>query len=376
MGNGLAKQIRDLQVRAGNPPVRELERLIKALRPQHSIARSTIQEKISGKTPAKLTQILAIIDAIAEYGRINGTPLAAQEVDENTWRAKYVSAMGNRGRTGRAPTPQDETATPQRIWDPKPLRATGMTDLVDLIAQSEGAPLVSWVPHVAAEMNKAGMSCESLMKWVSSGGVRDTIDCIQALDRIFPLPDPDKEPHFWDNNSSGYAAVTEYALIHTARIHGIISAPKIIAGLRRANVGQYVRAFLRFVACWHLPKNIDVAVKRLRAAELGNDAGIMLGYIGSDRREDRVVEVVHHFLQEKDDTDAATILKGMSEESPQRFTLALRDPKCATLSNALISGVPWNKGADYVAHLRDEGFGEIADKITVPGNGYSDEPPF
>ncbi|MEU2289627.1 hypothetical protein [Streptomyces bacillaris] len=339
------------------------------------MARSTIQEKLSGKSPAKLNQILAIVESIAEYGRINGTPLSPQEVEENSWRAKYVAAMGNRGHAGSTPL-QNKPSTYDRVWNPQPLLAAGMTDLVDLVSQSQGAPMSTWVPHVATEMVTAEMSCINLMEWVAKGEIKDILDCIKALDQAFPLPSQGS-PEPWDNWSTGYGATTEILLRYVARTHGTNSAPVVVVGLRRASLGHFVNTFLAHVATWHLAKHLSVAVQRLRSAELGKDANALLQFVGSNRMDSRVLEVVHHFLDSNSDGDAEWVLKGMGGGSPERLAIALRDDKCDPLRKALIGSVPWSRRREFGNHLRAEGFSEIADSFDPPSSGgYSDEPPF
>ncbi|MEV5860973.1 hypothetical protein AB0L83_14850 [Streptomyces sp. NPDC052071] len=339
------------------------------------MARSTIQEKLSGKSPAKLSQILAIVESIAEYGRINGTPLSPQEVEENSWRAKYVAAMGNRGSTGSASL-RNEPSTYDRVWNPQPLLAAGMSDLVDLVSQSQGAPMSTWVPHVATEMATAEMSCKNLMEWVAQGEIKDILHCIKALDQAFPLPNQGP-PEPWENWSTGYGATTEILFRYVARTHGRNSAPVVTVGLRRASLGYFVNTFLASVARWHLATNLAVAVQRLRAAELGKDANTLLLFVGSTRMDTRVLEVVHHFLDNNSDKDAERVLEGMSSGSPERLVIALRDDKCDPMREALINSIPWNKHSEYGNHLRAEGFSEIANTFDPPSTGgYMDEPPF
>lgn len=372
MTNSLAKQLRDLRIRAGNPPVRELERLIGTLQKRHPMARSTIQDKLSGRSPAKLSQVLSLVAAIAEYGRLNGAPLTPQEVDENSWRAKYVATMGNHGHTQQAGAPEATPASSYRLWNPEPLWHAGMTDLVDLVSQSKGAPPVTWVPHVASEMVQAQMSCIGLMEWVANGSAKDVVDCAQALNQAFPLPS-EGEPDGWENWSPGYGATTVYLLRYAARVHGQ-NAPVIVVGLRRANLGNFVKTFLANIASWHLANNLDKAVRRLRSAELGADAKELLRCVGAERVDNRVIEVVHYFMDHEAPKDSELVLAGMAAGSPKRLLIALRDPRCDPFRQALLDAIPWSKRGDYVNALRGEGMNDIADEVVVPT--YSDEPPF
>ncbi|MGW2410821.1 hypothetical protein ACWCV5_01335 [Streptomyces tubercidicus] len=373
MTNSLAKQLRDLRVRAGNPPFRELERLLEGQGRNRSMARSTIQEKLSGKSPAKLHQILALVSAIAEYGNKNGTPLTPQEVDENTWRAKFVAASGKR----RSITPNgDAAASPESthspaMWDATPLRNAGMTDLLDLLSQSEGTPLASWLPHVASEMRRAQMSCESLMKWAAQASPQEVVHCIAAIEEIFPLPENDPNDP-WTGWSPDNDATAGYLLRHAARLQTLRNIPITVVGLRRANVGNYVEPFLTNVACWHLATSLRSAVSGLKSAELTADALKMLEYVGSERQEARVMEVVTHFHEHGETKERDAILKGMASRE-NRFMTGISASKNEEMQNVLISAIPWSKRSDYAELLSNAGFKQLAAKITP---AYSDEPPF
>ncbi|MFE1957537.1 hypothetical protein [Streptomyces sp. NPDC059479] len=337
------------------------------------MARSTIQEKLSGKSPAKLTQVLALVAAIAEYGRKNGAPLTPQEIDENSWRAKYVAAMGKHGRMQHTGASEAESAETRRTWDPEPLRQAGMADLIDLISQSEGAPPATWLPHVAGEMVQAQMSCKGLMEWAAHGSAQDVVECAAALDQLFPLPG-EGPPDPWSNWSEGHGATVTLLLRYAARVHGATSAPVIVVGLRRAEAGNMVRPFLVNIACWHLAHNLEQAVKRLRSAELDTDAINMLKYVGAERLDTRVMEVVHYFNEQGSTKDRDAVLTGMTEESIKRFLIAIRESDSEEIRGTLVNAIPWSKRSDYVEALKGDGFLDLATQVAVPR--YSDEPPF
>jgi len=70
----LAEQLNRLRVRAGNPSVRELAKLTERQGPGRAMSRSTVQDKISGKSPPRLGQILALVQACADYANSIGAP--------------------------------------------------------------------------------------------------------------------------------------------------------------------------------------------------------------------------------------------------------------------------------------------------------------
>lgn len=74
-------QLNNLRARADNPSYRTIERLISRQRRPNKMARSTTQEKMSGNSPLILTQVLSIVDALAEYARLHEVPLPLQEIN-------------------------------------------------------------------------------------------------------------------------------------------------------------------------------------------------------------------------------------------------------------------------------------------------------
>ncbi|MER6515462.1 hypothetical protein ABT246_01190 [Streptomyces sp. NPDC001553] len=338
------------------------------------MARSTIQEKLSGKTPAKLSQILALVGAIAEFGRINNTPLTPQEIDENSWRARYVAATGSTSRARHEGPSSAETADFGNTWDPEPLRQAGMTDLVDLISQSKGAPPHTWLPHVASEMFQAQMSCQGLMEWMAGRAPQDIVQCIAALDEIFPLPEGENNSGWGGAYSPGNAATIAPLIMYTARHQGPESAPVVAVALRRANIGAYVETFLAHLATWHLEPTLQATASRLRSAELGIDANNMLRYVGSRKKDVRAMEVVRYFDKANDAAARDLVLAGMAQASADRFMIAATEIESEEMRQVLISAIPFSNRNEYAEALESAGLKEMADQIRVPS--YSDEPPF
>ncbi|MGY5630993.1 hypothetical protein ACW7N6_19935 [Streptomyces sp. UC1A3] len=371
MTNNLTKQLNDLRLRAGNPSYRDLQRTMETLGRRHRMGRSTIQEKLTGKSPAKLHQILSLVAAIAEYGRINGTPLSPQEVDDNSWRAKFIALNGRSGSA--ASTVDSQPISDLPAWDSSPLRHAGMTDLLDLIERSEGAPIASWLPHVASEMFQSLMSCESLMKWAAQRAPREVVGCVAALDEIFPRPTTSENP--WESFSAGNAATINPLLRYAAREHGATSSPVIVVGLRRSQVGAYVNDYLRWVATWHLAPELHKAVESLRSAELTADATRMLTLVGSRRHEDRIMEVVRHFDEHGDAKSRDAILQGMAKDE-KRFMAGIRGTQLEEMQGSLLSAIPHDKKSEYAELLNSSGFEELASQVRAQISSYYDEPPF
>ncbi|MFI7393870.1 hypothetical protein [Streptomyces tendae] len=372
MSDSLAKQLSDLRLRAGNPSLREIERLLEGEGRNRSMARSTIQDKLSGKTPLKLHQLLALVAAIAEYARQNRTPLTPQEVDDNSWRAKFLSTSKPTGTATSDPPAPYSGAGDRIMWDASPLRNAGMTDLIELMTRSQGAPLVTWLPHVAAEMFRTEMSCESLMKWASHESPQEIVQCIAALEEIFPRPQKVADDP-WRSWSPANDATAEQLLREVARRRAWKNVPIIAVSLRRAGVGQYVEVFLTAMACWHLAPALQAINERLQSAALSKDALEMLRIVGTSRQKTRIMEVVHHFSELGAKRERDAILRGLASDS-ERFLIAIGEAD-EEMRRVLLPAIPWGKRSEYVDLLKSAGHNQIADQIEVPPS-YSDEPPF
>ncbi|MER7055253.1 hypothetical protein [Streptomyces sp. NPDC000351] len=373
MINNLAKQLRDLRLRVGNPSVRELARLMEGPGRRPSMARSTIQDKISGKSAANLHQLLALVAAIAEYGRRNGTPLSSQEIDENSWRAKFVAANSKSAQvTEKTPTPTVANSGETQALNLVPLLRAGMTDLVDLIEQSEGAPVSTWLPHVASEMFKARIPCDDIMQWVASGTAPEVVQCVVALNETFPISRSSEDPWATPTWAPGNTETAGKLLSYAARYHGG-SVPVIVAGLRRADADEYVASFLTMIAIWHLAPSIQGAILDLKLTGLTADATTVLRYVGAKRRADRIMEVVRHFDEFGTTEERDIILAGMASDK-QRFVLGvketLHEPE---LQEVLIHSVQPHMRQVLSEALNAVGLEELGSKLPVADD---DELPF
>jgi hypothetical protein len=334
------------------------------------MARSTIQEKLSGKSSPNLHQVLSLVTALAEYGQKHGTPLTPQEVDENSWRAKFVASQGKSNQTPEK-LAREFGGSGLRVWNSEPLRHAGMTDLLDLIERSQEAPPATWLPHVASEMFHAHMSCEGLIKWAAEGSAQDVVQCIAGLDQIFPVPPPSEDP--WGSSwSPGNSATVRKLLLYAARFHGAQSSPVIIVGLRRSDCGEYVNDFLSNVACWHLPHDLHSAVNGLKSAELTRDSMQLLEYVGSRRLGDRIMEVVQYLDHHGLTVERNKVLEGMASHK-ERFMIGVRGTMHDEMQEDLIEAVPLSNRPEFAARLNAAGLEELAEKVLAP---RPDDPPF
>ncbi|MFB6561290.1 hypothetical protein ACFCYH_20835 [Streptomyces sp. NPDC056400] len=248
-----------------------------------------------------------------------------------------------------------------------------MTDLVDLINQSQGAPISTWLPHVVSEMFKAEMSCDDLMEWAAGESPQAIVQCVVELDTLFPKPDGPDDP--WSKWAPGNHATVSSLLRNAARIHGAERSPIVVVGLRRAGVGSYVDEFLSTVACWFLAPRIRKAVVSLEAAQLHKDARSVLRAVGGERQITRVIEVVDYFTQHGELKYRDAILDIMAD-SRNRFMAGIESTSSGEVRDVLISRIPPGDKAEYADALSDAGYGELAEKVNRLPAFYNNKPPF
>lgn len=371
MRTRLLAQLQDLRVRAGDPSLRDIERLIARQARQGKMARSTISAKLAGGSPLKLGQLLSIVEAFAEYARLQGLPLPPQDIDQNTWRDRLVTRNITHQQGKEIPTAVEENAEQnQTVWDVTPLRHAGMTDLVELISQSKGRRTADWMPHVATEMMRAQMSCKTFMETAASESPQEVVSTLAALAQAFPRqqdgpfgdwPSPDNEK-------------TVLTLIRcAAKTHGLESAPIVAVGLRRAGEGSYVTDFLRAVGGWHLAPNIERSVNSLRKAALSNDAMNLLIETGANRLLGRTFEVIEYFNKTENKTERDYILKGAAGNLNRMLVMLKNienDEHSREMHNALVSGIPSGREQEYSVALQDAGYVDLALRA------LDEEPPF
>jgi hypothetical protein len=86
----LASKLRELRVHAGKPSMSRLAQLSSDQGSKWQMPRSTIQDKLTGKTaPTSVEQVLALVRACAAHAISTGRPLADDEVDEARWREAW-----------------------------------------------------------------------------------------------------------------------------------------------------------------------------------------------------------------------------------------------------------------------------------------------
>ncbi|WP_157839185.1 hypothetical protein [Streptomyces flavidovirens] len=168
--DSLAKQLGRLRVRAGNPSLRDLEKLTD--RQGRRMSRASIQDKFSGTSGLKMVQVLALVRACADYAHSIGVPLPPEDTDEQFWQEKAAHPTAPKNR--HVVEPPHET-DPQESQDQKtgdssdlealisPLINAGMEDIANLARQGAGQPLETWLPAVIVALGHAHMDYQSFL---------------------------------------------------------------------------------------------------------------------------------------------------------------------------------------------------------------------
>ncbi|WP_369189313.1 hypothetical protein [Streptomyces sp. R08] len=168
-----------------------IERLIARQGRQHPMARSTIQEKISGRSPVNLLQVLSIVEALAEHARLNGIPLSQQEIDQSVWRERAATSMVNptvraSGR-GFSPPPKRREIE----WNVEPLKHAQMFDLVAIVDdEAKEVEVASWLPRVIRGMMQAEMSFNGFLESAAMDSPHGVVGTVAALQAEFPRTSP------------------------------------------------------------------------------------------------------------------------------------------------------------------------------------------
>jgi hypothetical protein len=279
----LAEQLRLLITRAGNPSVRELAKLTERQGPVAAMSRSTLQDKISGKNPPRLGQVLAIVRACADYAESIAAPLTPLDADEQVWRERVEDASARSSPPPPAVT-VDVTAIQSTRWDLDPLRRAGMRDMVDLVLVSEGQPMATWFHPLIEALDIAGMSSEQFLKAASTEQPADLVESLITL------------------ASYGHEEALYRLMVLCARNQPPESIPVIMVLLRRKKTDEGNKLAERLMGVLtgddnppghgRLRDDITSVVLALRGATLNQDASRLIKGIGRDGQPDVVFEAV------------------------------------------------------------------------------------
>ncbi|MEU8688488.1 hypothetical protein [Streptomyces sp. NPDC048665] len=340
------------------------------------MARSTIQEKLSGRSSLNLTQVLSIVEALGEYARINNAPLPPQEMDQRAWSERVAKSIDGTPESTNANAFASSPPEKHIDWNIEPLRQAEMFDLAQIFTDSQGKPVATWLPEVLRELVQAGVELSTYLESAARDTPQGLVQTIAALDEAFPKG----ESGGWgsDYRQTEEHRMTVGALLDcAARGHGVAASPAIITGLRRAQVGHHVSQYLKDVARYYRPSNLERIVEHLRSAALPKDAILLLGCAGGVRSAERTSEVVKYFQDRKKVDDRNRILRGVANENywyhaREVVQMLISESVPDDVLMEIARGVPYGKHAEYVQNFREAGLEHFAAMVLKA----ADEPPF
>ncbi|MFC9245185.1 hypothetical protein ACFT7S_14525 [Streptomyces sp. NPDC057136] len=365
--DSLAKQLGRLRVRAGNPSLRDLEKLTD--RQGRRMSRASIQDKFSGNSGLKMVQLLALVRACADYARSIGAPLSPEDVDEQVWQEK--AAHPTAPKNWHAVEPPHETdpkkSQDQGTGDPSdlqelipPLINAGMDDIANLARQGAIRSLETWLPTVVVALGRAHMDYLGFLKLAAHAPPGQIVKILESI--------ADDGP---ENIGNRYFQTCLLAQLPS-------EVPKLLVALRR-NEGElsfwYAHHFVDAILGkgeWSGGTRPDLAdvLRALRAATLKDDADELAENIGLHAWP-RMALATAGAIPEAFLGDRELILHAGAQGGPHRLLRLINclkteqipgiEPR-ATLEY-LLTAVPKGKHADFSRILNDSGMQPEAQRL-------------
>ncbi|MFJ4524543.1 hypothetical protein ACIP4Y_26965 [Streptomyces sp. NPDC088810] len=377
--NSLTAHLRTLRVRAGNPTIREIERLVQSQARREKMARSTIQDKLAGTSRATLAQVLSLVEALSDYARSVGAPLDPGETDIRVWRERVTSSENP---SMPRSSPIEGARTSQIEWDTEPLKRAGMLDVAEIIESSSGVDIAEWLPRVIETIQLAGMNHSKYLQSAAKCSPNDIARLVAAIEETFPT-----QSNFpWETPTS---PVAKHLITCTSTAHLPPIDPVINVALRRAGMGHYVPHHLRAIAKFRRPHNVIASVTALRDAALEADAQTLLNKVGRERTNDDLDVILDNYRLLGTKADLQRILLGVVEEGASRFRTVVEqlqnkkhnwiDTYVSQMKDLLPESSDKAEFADVLGSL---GYEAWSQEIRPPAGWggasmqYSNEPPF
>jgi hypothetical protein len=372
-------QLNRLRAQAGNPSVRELAKLTERQGPGRAMSRSTVQDKLSGRNPARLWQILVLVQACADYANSIGAPLPAKDTDEQVWR-EWTQAASVRApfpapagvTASPPPAPGGVAACPSPRWNLDPLIRAGLDDMVDLVQANEREPMADWLPPLAEALREAGMSNEQFLLAASKERSQDVVLTLLSL-------------VYYQEERAATKLLFLCAVNQPAE-----SIPIILALLRRkgeGGVGVELADRLVDTITGKLagalpntdPTRYVAIVGALRSATMEKDATRLLEGIGEHGGSDTTLQVAASFA-DTTSGDREKILSSAGKRGKYRLKYFFEELQNTAINgiepkrtrDRIIFGIPLGEHAGIASHLKSAGLHEEADRVLE----LEGEPPF
>ncbi|TKT01647.1 hypothetical protein [Streptomyces lasalocidi] len=347
-----------LRVRAGQPSIREITQII-GLRDKGSpMGRSTIQDKLSGKSAPTLAQVMSLVNAFAEYAHTHGIPLPPDEIEQSKWRELVAAQIS-------APPPLETGIKDSTSWNLEPFRRAQMFDVLEIVERNHKSPPATWLVDVIRPMLKAKMDFSEFIRRAATEDPASVVQTVKALDSAFP--EPSDLDHGQPIRPTRNDLTAGKLIWHAALEHGAQATPAIVAGLRREGLERHAWTFLGDVARTLAPIYLAGVLEDLKTARLSTDENWLLTLAGAKRKPHRVYEVITYF--DRNDTRARDkVLKGICKWDCDHLEVVverLAEKFDNRFTDTIIQGIPRENALDYAEKLRLRGSNELADLVSV-----------
>jgi hypothetical protein len=365
--DSLAKQLARLRVRAGNPSLRDLEKLTD--RQGRRMSRASIQDKFSGTSGLKMVQVLALVRACADYAHSIGAPLPPEDTDEQIWQEKASHPTAPKKRHAIEPPRETDhkASQDQKTGDPSDLEAlipplinAGMDDILNLVRQGAGQTLETWLPTVVAALGYAHMDYQGFLNIAAHAPPGQIVKILESI--------ADDGPENIGNRYFQTCLLAQYPS----------EIPKLLVALRRAE-GElsfwYAHNFVDAIlgkGDWLGGTRPDLAdvLRALRAATLKDDADKLAENIGLHAWP-KITLATAGAIPEAFLGDRELILHAGSQGGPHRLLRLIDCLKKEQIQGLeshmtleyLLAAVPIGKHADFSRVLNDAGMTSEAQRL-------------
>ncbi|MFE9453030.1 hypothetical protein [Streptomyces sp. NPDC006739] len=358
-GRDIYEYLQQLRELAGDPSIREIEKLTATQGRGRAMSRATIQDKFSGKSAPKVIQLLALVEACIAHARSIDISIPPEETSLEIWRKRLAdSKAGEKVRSGN---PKQETSSiSSHTWDLEPLKRAAMWDVVRLVENSRETPLHEWMPFVVESLKLASMDDEEFLGVASTEG----LDEVVAL--LIKLGERDDE-----------LARKLWKLCLKNQPPEML--PPLLASLRRSESEYANMIALSFVESslephrWGTSHRKDIAevIKCLRAASMNRDADALVEAIGAHVRGREAIRIAEQFPEEFMG-DRERILMALPGQGPanlvrviteaNQYPITDRDNK--KIITLILHGIPSHRSAEFSNAFTQAGLDSIAQEIT------------
>jgi hypothetical protein len=330
------------------------------------MSRSTIQDKLTGKTPPRLGQVLALVRACMEYARSIGMPLATEDVEKETWRSRVTSSTSRplAPPIGSATVTGSHSSGKSIHWDLEPLIWAGMEDMAELVRTNKDRPMAGWLPELIDTLERAGMSSDKFLISASMQEAKEFVDTVTTL------------------SQGGYAKAVRRLLFLCATRHAPTSILVVVVRLRRSKephaavLADLLIDILSGEQSYIIKRSYAPIIAAFQAATLNADANKLLTGIGKHGRAETILDAIDAFSGAGFDVSVEKILGGIGAGSDWHIEHAIRALKTSRkIDSALdhiIHGIPFGNHEGVAKFLESKGLTDEAARVLE----LKDEPPF